>query len=184
MRYEVVGREHIPKSSSSFVVLSKHQSTWETFYLQALFFPSATILKRELLRIPFFGWGLRLLRPIPIDRSNPRQALRQVKEGGLIRLQQGLNLILFPEGTRMPPGESGKYARSGADIAREADVSIIPVAVNAGRCWPSGQWVKKPGLVTVSIGAPITPNDRDSRDLILEVEQWIEGQLKSIEQEG
>ncbi len=181
VRYEVIGREHIAAAKSPTVILSKHQSAWETLYLQSLFWPAATVLKKELLAIPFFGWGLRAMNPIAIDRSNPREALRQVKEKGLQRLQRGLNLILFPEGTRMAPGQRGTYARSGADIASKAHKDIIPVALNAAKCWPSKSFAKYPGLVTVSIGPLIKTEGRSSKEIMREVERWIETEMARIE---
>lgn len=180
VRYTVIGREHV-KSHAPVVVLSKHQSTWETLFLQMLFYPTSTILKQELLKIPFFGWGLRALNPIAIDRSNPRDALRQVKLQGVQRLSEGFNLLLFPEGTRMKPGERGKYARSGADIACEANVAIVPVAVNAGRYWQPGRFIKQPGEIQVIVGKPIETAGRNSRELTQEVEQWIETQMARID---
>lgn len=182
VRFVVFGEEHLRQNDTPKVVLSKHQSAWETLMLQGLCWPCSTILKKELLNIPFFGWGLRCLRPIAIDRSNPREALKQVKQQGLARLEDGMNLLLFPEGTRTAPGERGKYARSGTDIAVTAGADIIPIAVNAGHCWPSKDWRRYPGLVTVVVGAPIVSDGRTSRELIEQVEQWIESELEVIEQ--
>ncbi|VUD64401.1 1-acyl-sn-glycerol-3-phosphate acyltransferase [Thalassocella blandensis] len=178
VKYVVKGRENIP-SDAGFVVLSKHQSAWETLFLQTLFWPATTILKKELLNIPFFGWGLRVLKPVPIDRSNPRLALKQVKTIGSERLQEGFNIILFPEGTRMPVGEKGTYARSGADIASNANVPIVPVAVNAGACWPPKRFVKYPGTVIVSIGPSISAENRSSKEVMADVENWIENEMAS-----
>lgn len=181
VRYRVHGRENIPRDGQPVVILSKHQSTWETLFLQNLFFPASTILKKELLNIPFFGWGLRALHPVGIDRDNPRDALRQVKSQGVARIKAGYNLLLFPEGTRMPPGERGKYARSGADIACEAGVPVIPVAVNAGRYWRPGTFIKYPGEIHVVVGPPIDSHECNSRELTREAEAWIEGQMTLIE---
>lgn len=180
VRFQLHGRENIhrDKDKRPFVVLSKHQSTWETLYLQNLFFPASTILKKELLRIPFFGWGLRALNPIGIDRSNPRDALRQVKAQGVARLKgDDFNVLLFPEGTRMKVGERGKYARSGADIACEAGVAVVPVAVNAGHCWPPGTFLKYPGNIQVVVGNAIDTRGRTSREVMQEAEAWIENQM-------
>ncbi len=183
VRYQVLGLENIQDKSTPHVILSKHQSTWETLFLQSLFWPASTILKRELLNIPFFGWGLRALKPIAIDRSNPRNALRQVKEKGLERIEEGLNIILFPEGTRMAPGERGTYARSGADIAISAGVKIIPVALNAAHCWPSGSFKKVPGLITVSLGPLVSTEGKRSKQVIKEVEEWVEAEMEKIDRE-
>lgn len=181
VRFEVIGKENLAKGTHPKVILSKHQSIWETLMLQGLCWPASTILKKELLNIPFFGWGLRGLQPIPIDRSNPREALKQVKREGVGRVQKGLNLLLFPEGTRVAPGKKNKYARSGPEIAISAEVDIIPVAVNAGHCWPLNTFLRYPGLITVVIGEPISSTGKTSKELITEVEYWIESQLERIE---
>ncbi|WP_018278079.1 lysophospholipid acyltransferase family protein [Teredinibacter turnerae] len=180
VKYELIGREHLQNRQGPVVILAKHQSTWETLYLQNLFWPASTVLKKELLNIPFFGWGLRALVPIAIDRENPREALREVKVKGLKRLKHDYNLLLFPEGTRMKVGERGKYARSGADIAVESGVSIIPVAHNAGKFWPSGEFLKKPGTIKIVLGEPISPEGKTSKMLIQQVEDWIETTVKTL----
>ena len=180
VRYRVSGRENLELVNQPIVVLSKHQSTWETLFLQTLFFPATTVLKQELLKIPFFGWGLRALMPIAIDRSNPKKALKQVKSQGKDRIEQGYNVILFPEGTRIPAGQKGKYARSGPDIAKDAGVNILPVAVNSGYLWPGGAFVKQPGLIDVVIGPPISPADKTSKELIEQVEHWIESTMSTL----
>lgn len=180
VRYEIIGKENLDKIHVPFVALAKHQSTWETLFLQALLWPASTILKIELVKIPFFGWGLRALRPIAIDRSNPREALKQVKEQGKQRLSQGINLIIFPEGTRTAVGEKGKYARSGADIAVESQRPIIPISHNAGLFWPGKRFAKNPGTIKVVIGEPILPEGKSSKALMEEVETWIESTLEQI----
>lgn len=162
------------------VILSKHQTIWETVFLQYYFQPLSTILKRSLLYVPFFGWGLAVLKPIAIDRSSPVKALRQVKAEGAQRLKEGLNLLLFPEGTRTRPGEVGQYARSGVDVATIANVAVIPVAHNAGECWPAKTFVKYPGTITVVIGKPIDPAGRSSREVTEQVKQWIEGEIAKM----
>jgi 1-acyl-sn-glycerol-3-phosphate acyltransferase len=162
------------------VILAKHQTIWETVFLQYYFQPMSTILKRSLLRVPFFGWGMALLKPIAIDRSSPMKALRQVKQQGGQRLAQGLNLLVFPEGTRTPPGQVGQYARSGVEVAAAAGVSVIPVAHNAGDCWPGKRFLKYPGTITMVIGRPIATANRNSREATEEVKQWIEGQIAQM----
>jgi len=174
VRYELHGVKNMKAVEGSFVALSKHQSTWETLFLQSLFWPSSTILKKELLNIPFFGWGLRAMSPIPIDRSHPKEALKQVKSQGCARLSEGQNLILFPEGTRVAPGEKGKYARSGAEIAKTAGVKIVPIAHNAGLYWPSNTFIKIPGTVQIIIGEAISTEGKTTREIIEETEYWIE----------
>lgn len=178
VKLNIVGE--VDKSAYPCVVMSNHQSTWETMFLQYYFGPVSTILKKELLRIPFFGWGLASLRPIAIDRSNPIQALKDVKTKGLLRLKQGNNLLVFPEGTRVPLGQKGNYARSGADIACSAGVPVIPIAHNGAECWPNKSLIKYPGTITVVIGAPINTEGRDRKELTESVKTWIEEQLAML----
>lgn len=179
VRCEVHGRENIPPGP--VVLLSKHQSQWETFFLQVLHPPIATVLKKELLKVPFFGWGLALLEPIAIDRDNPKQALKHIMEEGQRLIAMGRSVMIFPEGTRTPIGQVGNYARSGATLACKAGVPIIPVAHNAGRCWPSKRFLKYPGVITVIIGAPIDTHEGDSRVLIETVKDWIEGEIGKMD---
>lgn len=181
IKHRLYGKENLKKIDGPIIVLSKHQSTWETLYLQGLLFPAVTVLKKELLNIPFFGWGLRALLPIAIDRSNPREALQHVKKKGVQRLKQGYNIVLFPEGTRSVPGQRQKYARSGADISVQSGVPIIPVAVNSGSFWQKGKFTKVPGTIQVHIGEPIFPGGKTSKQLIAEVENWIESKMQEIE---
>ena len=179
VRCEVHGRENMP--AGPVVLLSKHQSQWETFFLQVLHPPIATVLKRELLNVPFFGWGLALLEPIAIDRDNPKQALKHIMEEGQRLIAIGRSVMIFPEGTRTPVGQVGNYARSGATLACKAGVPIVPVAHNAGHCWPSKRFLKYPGVITVVIGAPIDTRDGDSRVLIETVKDWIEGEIGKMD---
>lgn len=178
VRYQVEGREHLP--STPCVILAKHQSQWETFFLQIIQRPIVPVIKRELLNIPGFGWALRLIHPIAIDRGNPKQALRQINQQGCARLADGISVYLFPEGTRIPYGQRGRYARGGASLAVAAGVPVIPVTHNAGRYWPARQFLKYPGTIRVVIGAPIDPQGRDSRSIIQEVETWIEEQSSRL----
>ena len=162
------------------VVMAKHQSTWETMFLQYYLAPISTILKKELMRIPFFGWGLAALKPIAIDRSNPIQALKDVKSKGIGRLQEGISVLVFPEGTRMPLGKVGNYARSGADIACSANVPVVPVAHNAAECWPHRHFLKYPGLITVVIGNAIDTTGRDRKTVTEEIKIWTESQITAL----
>ncbi|ACE82716.1 lysophospholipid acyltransferase family protein [Cellvibrio japonicus] len=178
IRIEIIGEKH--RDQYPCVVMAKHQSTWETMFLQYYFGPVSTILKKELLRIPFFGWGLASLRPIAIDRSNPVQALKDIKRKGIQRLQQGNNLLIFPEGTRIPVGKAGNYARSGADIAISAGVPIIAVAHNAGEYWPHKHLIKYPGTVRIVISEPITTEGKDRKQLTDDIKNWIEGEIAKM----
>ena len=176
VRYNIVGS--VPEGH--YVVMAKHQSQWETFYLQYAFFPIGIVLKRELLKLPFFGWGLKLVDPIAIDRSNPKAALRYIMDEGTRRLQDGRRVLIFPEGTRTPIGQKGSYARSGANMAIAAGVPVVPVSHNAGACWPARQFLKYPGTVTVVIGEPISTENTNSRALTAQVEEWIEKELANM----
>lgn len=183
MRYQVKGRENLPDAPA--IVLSKHQSAWETIFLfYALPRPLVYVFKKELLYIPLFGWGLALLRMIPINRSKTRDAFAQVIEQGKKRLAGGQWVIMFPEGTRAPVGKQGKYKSGGTRLAIETGSLIIPIALNAGECWPKNSFIKKPGLITVSIGKPIASNGRNPGELMQEVENWIESEMRVISSPG
>ncbi|WP_252272345.1 lysophospholipid acyltransferase family protein [Pseudomonas subflava] len=150
IRYEVHGLENIPQQPC--VILAKHQSTWETFFLSALFEPLSQVVKRELLYVPFFGWAMAMLKPIAIDRSNPKAALKQLAKQGDERIKQGAWVLVFPEGTRIPPGQIGKFSRGGAALAVNAGLPVLPIAHNAGEFWPKQGWAKYPGTIRVVIG--------------------------------
>lgn len=148
--YRVTGVENIP--SERCVILAKHQSTWETFFLSAYFQPLSQVLKKELLRVPFFGWAMAMLKPIAINRDNPKQALKQLASQGAQRLEQNCWVLIFPEGTRVPVGQIGKFSRGGAALAVNANLPVLPIAHNAGMFWPKEGWGKKPGVIDVVIG--------------------------------
>jgi 1-acyl-sn-glycerol-3-phosphate acyltransferase len=150
IRYEVRGLENIPQQPC--VILAKHQSTWETFFLSAFFEPLSQVVKRELLYVPFFGWAMAMLKPIAIDRSNPKAALKQLAKQGAERIEQGAWVLIFPEGTRIPPGQIGKFSRGGAALAVNAGLPVLPIAHNAGEFWPKQGWAKLPGTIQVVIG--------------------------------
>jgi len=177
VKVNVIGRENIP--STPCVIMCKHQSEWETFYLQTIFPHLCTILKKELLGIPFFGWALRQMEPIAIDRSSPKDALRKVQEIGLKRLKQNRSVLIFPEGTRVKPGERGRYARSGANLAIAGETIILPIAHNAGIYWQNKQR-KQAGTITFIIGEPISTSEKSAKQLMNEVENWIEEQSTSL----
>lgn len=175
----VDGLKNIPEAPC--VILSNHQSGWETFYLQRLLRPVSTILKKELFWIPFFGWALYFMHPIAINRSSPRGALKQILSQGLQRLASGKNVLIYPEGTRMPLGKIGRYGRSGAALAIAAGAQIIPVSHNAGHCWPPHAFIKRPGQIHISIGKAIETNsDDDSRLLTEHVKNVIEATQKTL----
>jgi len=176
--WKVEGHENLPARPA--VILSQHQSAWETIAFQHIFPPQVYILKRELLWIPFFGWGLALMSPIAIDRSRGFAALRNIARRGRERLEQGFWVVIFPEGTRVAPGERRAYQLGGAWLAAASGAPIVPVAHNAGRVWPRNAFIKRPGTVTVRIGPPIESRDRDPKMLNALAETWIEEQQKAL----
>ncbi|WP_227370325.1 lysophospholipid acyltransferase family protein [Halomonas sp. M20] len=178
VRYEVHGRKNVPKGP--VVILANHQCEWETLFLQVLKPPVCTVLKQELLRLPLFGWALRLLHPIALDRSRPARAMKQVLSQGPKRLKEGLSVLIFPEGTRVEPGQRRRYNKSGAVIACRAGVPVMPVAHNGGERWPGRHWVKNPGRLTVVVGEPIATEGRTPEEVLVKVEEWIESQLTLI----
>jgi 1-acyl-sn-glycerol-3-phosphate acyltransferase len=179
IRYCVIGAENIP--AEPCIILAKHQSAWETLAFQVIFPPHVWVLKRELLRVPFFGWGLAMLSPIAIDRASGTRALKQTLEQGRERLRSGFFIMIFPEGTRVAPGARGRYHAGGAWLAIKAGVPVLPVAHNAGECWRRNAFLKFPGSITVSIGAPIPPRGLKAEELIAQVESWIEREMQRLE---
>lgn len=180
IRWEIRGWENLPNGPA--VLLSKHQSTWETFFYVA-YMPRELcfVFKRELLWIPFFGWGIGLLKMIHIDRSQGRDAFESVVAQGQRKLDEGRWIIMFPEGTRTPPGSQGKYKSGGSRLAIRTGAPVVPIAVNAGQYWPKKSWLRSPGMVTVSIGTPIPVKDRTPDQVNTEVEQWIESEMRRID---
>lgn len=178
IHYRVLGLKHLPKGPC--VVLSKHQSAWETIAFQTFMPPLSFVLKKELLKIPFFGWGLAMISPIAIDRSAGREALKTLEEQGMRRLAEGFWVVIFPEGSRMPPGVRGKYNVGGAWLAVKAGVPVLPVAHNAGRLWGKNAFIKRAGEVTVVIGPPIPTAGRKATEVNAEAEEWIERQMESL----
>lgn len=179
LKLEVEGRENI--LAEPCVILCKHQSAWETLALQAVFPPQVWVLKRELLWIPFFGWGLASLRPIAIDRNAGRQALNQVIEQGKERLQSGAMVVVFPEGTRLPPGTIGRFGVGGARLAVEASVPVVPVAHNAGHFWAKRGFLKKPGVIKMVIGAKIDTQDLSAAAVNLQAYEWMTQTMTQLE---
>ncbi|PID63004.1 MAG: 1-acyl-sn-glycerol-3-phosphate acyltransferase [Gammaproteobacteria bacterium] len=170
--YRVHGRENIPDQPC--VVLSKHQSALDIFVLLPIFQPQTWVMKRELFRIPCFGWVLRVTRPIAIDRSAGRQALKFMVEAGIEKLKKGFWIVLYPEGTRTLPGKKAKYKGGGVMLAQRAGVDILPVALNTGLFWQKGKGAVNNGIVDIVIGKPISCQDKNTKALTAEVEAWIE----------
>lgn len=180
IRYRVLGAENLPPPP--YIVLAKHQSAWETLAFQVIFPPQVWVVKRELLWIPFFGWGLAMLAPIAIDRASGPRALKQLLEQGRERLARRFCIVIFPEGTRVAPGSRGKYQVGGAWLAVKTATPVLPVAHNAGELWRRRAFIKRPGVVTVSIGAPIDTRSLTPDELIRRVEDWIEREMQRIGQ--
>ncbi|MDB5761565.1 MAG: putative 1-acyl-sn-glycerol-3-phosphate acyltransferase [Herminiimonas sp.] len=179
IRYQVRGYENLP--DAPVILLSKHQSAWETiFYLYFMPRPLVYVFKKEITYIPFFGWGIALLRMIPIDRNKGKDAFAQVVVHGRRRLADGQWVIMFPEGTRIPVGEKGRYKGGGSRLAVETNTPVVPIAMNAGEYWPKNSFIKKPGTITVSIGKPISPEGLTAVELMQQVENWIESEMRVI----
>lgn len=180
--YRVEGRENIPDGTA--IILAKHQSAWETLAFQQVFPPQTWVLKRSLLWIPFFGWGLAATLPIAIDRNAGKRALKQVVDQGKERLAAGIWLVIFPEGTRMAPGVRGRYAKGGAILAEKSGYPVVPVAHNGGEYWPKNGFIKRPGTITLSIGPVIQTEGRSADEIITETEAWIEAKMAEISSAG
>src|SRR5262245_24169833 len=159
----IEGMENIPNEAC--IVFVKHESTWETLFVQTLFAPQATLVKKELLRIPFFGWAFRLLQPIAIDRSDPRSALRTLIREGTARLNQNVWVVLFPEGTRVPLGETRDFQMGGAALAESSGRPVLVIAHNAADCWPAHSLGKHAGTITVRICPPISTERKSRKEI-------------------
>ena len=183
IHYRIHGQENLPLGEQSpAVLLVKHQSTYETFLMPVIMpHPLAYVFKKELLYVPFFGWGIGRLDMIHIDRSQRARAFAKVVEQGRKLLAKGVWVIMFPEGTRIPRGQAGQYKSGGARLAIATDTPVIPIAVSSAKCWPRRAFVKYPGVVDVSIGAPIASTGRDADDLMREVAQWIETEMQRLD---
>lgn len=178
IRYQVLGRENIPAQPS--VIFSKHQSAWETVALQEIFPALVFVLKKELLFLPFLGWSFAAMKMISIDRKAGRDALKQVVDQGRDRLKAGYWIIIFPEGTRVAPGQTRRFKPGGAHLAKETGALVVPVAHNAGEVWRRNAFIKHPGLVTVSIGPAIDPAGLSESEISARAQTWIEAEMRRI----
>jgi len=185
IRYELQGMENLPPPGQAVILLVKHQSTYETF-LMPVIMPRdlAYVFKKELLYVPFFGWGIGRLDMIHIDRKLRSQAFQKVVNQGRELLSKGIWVIMFPEGTRIERGQAGNYKAGGTRLAIETGVPVMPVAVNSARCWPRKAFVKYPGLVTVSLGPMIQSTGREPEEMMQEVQQWIENEMHRLDPEA
>jgi len=182
IRWRVIGLENVPPDASAHprVLMSKHSSTWETVALNLYFPPLAFVAKKELLSIPFFGWGFALASPITIDRSAGTDAMQHMAAQGRERFADGFWIVVYPEGTRIRAGTRARYKTGGARLALLLDVPLLPVAHNAGYLWPKGVFGKRPGTITLSIGPSIMPAGKDPQTLTAEIEQWIEAEVARL----
>ena len=176
--WQVTGAQHIPADPS--VIMCKHQSAWETIALQLIFPRQSQVLKRELLKVPFFGWGLASLNPIAIDRGAGAKALRTVLTLGSERIQDGWWVLLFPEGTRIPVGDIGRYTQTGGALALRCGTPVVPVAHNAGMFWARNALTKYPGTIEVVVGPPIDTHGKSTNLITQEVEAWIENACSEL----
>ncbi|HEY4371206.1 MAG TPA: lysophospholipid acyltransferase family protein [Burkholderiales bacterium] len=178
--YRVIGRENVPdpKTHGGVIFLAKHQSRYETLLFRGLFTYMCYVYKRELHYIPFFGWGIALCDMIPINRARGKEALDQVATIGKKKLESGWNMVLFPEGTRVEPGQKKRYKIGGTYLSVATRVAVVPIAHNAGDFWPRGRWTKTPGTVTVSIGPAIAPDNMTAEEQMAKVEAWIEAEMR------
>jgi 1-acyl-sn-glycerol-3-phosphate acyltransferase len=178
LKHEVVGIENIPDQAG--IVFSKHQSTWETLTLNFWFTPQSWVIKRELMWIPFFGWGAYMMEPIALNRGAGRKAIEQLVEQGRDRLEKGRWIVIFPEGTRVAPGKTGRYRIGGAVLAEKTGCRVVPVAHNAGEYWPRRSFIKRPGVIRIHIGPPIDSQGKSAQQILDQAREWIENEMQKI----
>lgn len=179
LRYEIHGREHLPPGPA--IIMSKHQSTWETLALPSLLPPQTFVLKRELMWVPLFGWALALIRPIAIDRGSRRQAIQQIIDQGRARLADGIWVTVFPEGTRVAPGQRRRWGLGGAVLAAETGHPVVPVAHDAGHYWPRRRFLKHPGTIRLVIGPAVDPSGRSAGEILRLSEDWVNRTVERLE---
>jgi 1-acyl-sn-glycerol-3-phosphate acyltransferase len=188
VRWRISGAENLPSAAdatSAVILLSKHQSTWETFaYPSLMTHPLAYVFKRELLYIPFFGWAMARMDMIHIDRSKRSEAWSKVAAQGKRLAALGHWVIMFPEGTRIARGKKGEYKTGGTRLAIETGVPVVPIAATSARCWPRKSFLLRPGVVDISIGRPISPQGREAGEMMREVETWIEAEMRRLDPEA
>jgi 1-acyl-sn-glycerol-3-phosphate acyltransferase len=178
LRYEIKGTENIPDTPG--IIFSKHQSTWETTSLNLWFAAQSWVVKRELLWVPVFGWAVFMMDPIALDRGAGKRAVDQLVQQGRERLEKGRWIIVFPEGTRIAPGKTGRYRIGGAMLAERTGYPVTPIAHNAGEYWPRRQFIKRPGVIQVRIGPPIEAKNKSAPLILAEAKQWIETEMAAI----
>ena len=188
VQHRIQGMQNLPTAADSHAAVllaAKHQSTWETFAFPTLMpHPLAYVFKRELLYIPFFGWAMGRLDMIHIDRSKRAEAWNKVAQQGRDLFAQGIWVIMFPEGTRIPRGQAGTYKTGASRLAIAAGVPIVPIAATSARCWPRKSFLLRPGVVDISIGQPIPSAGREEKELMQQVETWIEAEMRRLDPEA
>ena len=183
IHFQVRGLEHVQQPQGAAIIFCKHQSAWETYALQLFFPPQVWVLKRELMWVPFFGWGMAALRPIAIDRSSGQKAIKQIVAQGKQRLDKGIWVTIFPEGTRVAPGQHKKWGIGGAILAEQSGYPIVPVAHNAGEFWARRAMLKNPGTVQVVIGPPIETRGLKATEINQRVQAWMDAAMAEIAQQ-
>ncbi len=182
VRWRITGLEHLPSKGEKTILLSKHQSTWETLAFLALSpQPLCFVYKRELHWIPFFGWAIGAMRMIHIDRSQRQSAFKKVVTQGEQVMKQNRWVIMFPEGTRIARGKAGQYKTGGTRLACETGAQVVPIAVNSAAYWPKHSFIKHPGVIDIAIGSPIASANHTPDSLMLEVKTWIEAKMHQID---
>ena len=179
MRFKIIGLENCPTTPAVYII--KHQSAWETMIMPGLLPPTCAVAKKSLLNIPLFGWSLRMSRTIPIDRKASISAFKKVINLGKSRIAEGLSIVIYPEGTRVSPGEHPKFHKTAMMLAKDAGVPIVPIAQNSGSCWRRNSFLKYPGLITVVIGRPIDSKAASSEALNTQVYEWIKAEMINLE---
>ena len=178
LRYEIKGTENIPDTPG--IIFSKHQSTWETTSLNLWFATQSWVVKRELLWVPVFGWAVYMMDPIALNRGAGKKAVDQLVRQGRERLEKGRWIIVFPEGTRIAPGKTGRYRIGGAILAERTGYSVTPIAHNAGEYWPRRKFIKHPGVIQIRIGPSIETKNKSAQQILAEAKQWIETEMAAI----
>ncbi len=179
MSYRIIGRENLLNTPA--VYLSKHQSAWETMAFTGLLPPNCFVCKEALLKIPFFGWSMKICKAIPINRSAGISAFKKVLSVGKARLAEGLSIIIFPEGTRVAPKQHPKFHRTGVMLATSCNAPIIPIAHNSGSCWRRNEFIKRPGVITIIIGKAIDQTGKTPDAINQEIHQWMQAQMEQLE---
>ena len=179
LSWRVEGGERMP--SPPYVILSNHQSAWETIGYHAVFPRLTFVMKRSLLFIPCFGWGVAAMGPIIIDRSHRRESLKRILEQGRARIDAGFSIMIFPEGTRKPPGVRADFNKGGAWVAKKLGVHVLPVAVNSGLYWPRNSFLKRSGCIAVSVGEPIPTEALGPEEITRRAQSWIQGEQDRLE---